>query len=275
MLTATALALTAAVLHAGWNLVVKRSSVDRFHALWGQVIFGATAGLVVFVALGGMNSSAWKWAALSGLIHVPYTVLLTRAYDLGDFSQAYPLARGLGALLAAVGGVVLLGDHLTAGGAVSIGVVVAGLFMLVGRSPGPAAIAAIGVGLSIGAYTVVDSEGSRVSGVAYYGLATGVFIAIAVSTYAVASGRNRGFTASVRAEWRSMIAGGAAQATTYTLVLAAVRLAPVGYVTALRESSVVLAALIGWRVLGEGDGARRVAASVVVLAGVVLLVATA
>jgi drug/metabolite transporter (DMT)-like permease len=273
--TATLLALTAACMHAGWNLAVKRSAVDRFHALWGQVVFGASIAIVVFVALGGMDSSAWKWAMISGVVHIPYTVLLTKAYDTGDFSQVYPLARGGGALAAAAGGVAFLDDRLSGWTALAILVVVGGLFLLVGRAPGPAALAAVGVALSIGTYTLVDSQGSRASGVAYYGLATGTMAAIAISAYGFAAGRHRGFAGAIRQEWRTMLVGGIAQKLTYTFVLAAVRLAPVGYVTALRESSVVLAVLIGWRVLGEPQGRRRGGASVIVLAGVVLLVTTA
>jgi len=275
VLTATILALSAACMHAGWNLAVKRSTIDRFHMLWGQVLFGATIGIVVFVALGGMDPSAWKWAALSGVIHVPYTVLLTRAYDMGDFSQVYPLARGTGALLAAVGGIALLGDDMGVPTALAIVVVVTGLFLLVGRAPGPATVAALGVAVTIGAYTLVDARGSRLSDVAYYGLATGFMSALAISTYGIVTRRSRGLLADARQEWRSMLAGGVAQKLTYTFVLAAVRLAPVGYVTALRESSVVLAVVIGWRVLGERQGRRRVVASTVVLTGVVLLVTTA
>lgn len=275
MLTATLLALTAACMHAGWNLAVKRSSVDRFHALWGQVVFGASIAAVAFVALGGMDAAAWKWAAVSGIVHIPYTILLTKAYDTGDFSQVYPLARGGGALLAAIGGIAVLGDQVDALTAIAIVVVCGGLFLLVGRAPGPATLAAIGVAVTIGCYTLVDTQGSRVSGVAHYGLATGCMAAIAISVYGFAAGRHRGFPTAIRREWRPMLVGGVAQKLTYTFVLAAVRLAPVGYVTALRETSVILAVLIGWRVLGEAQGRRRIAASSVVLGGVILLVASA
>lgn len=274
VLSATLLALAAATMHAGWNLAVKRSRIDRFHALWGQVLFGSVFGVVTFVVLGGMDANAWPWAIASGIIHVPYTVLLTRAYDSGDFSQVYPLARGTGALAAALGGLLFLDDRIDGWTAVSIAVVVAGLFLLVGRAPGPAALLALGVGLVIGCYTLVDSRGSRVSGVPYYGLATGAMAAVAVSAYGISVGRHRGLLRAMRREWRPMLIGGIAQKLTYTFVLAAVRLAPVGYVTALRESSVVIAGVIGWRVLGEQQGGRRVVASVTVAAGIVMLVAS-
>jgi uncharacterized membrane protein len=262
-------------MHAGWNLAVKRSTIDRFVALWGQVILGSAVALVVLLALGGVNAQAWRWAVVSGVVHVPYTVLLARAYDHGDFSQVYPLARGTGALVAAVGGIALLGDDLSGGGLMAVVVIVAGLGVLVGRASAPATIAALGVALTIGCYTLIDSKGSRASGVAFYGLATGVAAAAAISVYGVTTGRLGALRCAVRTDWRRMLAGGVAQKLTYTFVLAAVRLAPVGYVTAIRESSVVIAALIGWKFLGEGDVRRRLTASAVVLAGLVLLVATA
>ncbi len=272
MTTAALLALCAACLHATWNLAVKRSSVDRFHALLGQVVLGAPLGGIVFVALGGLEASAWPWAALSGLIHVPYFVLLTRAYDHGDFSQVYPLARGTGALAAGIGGVVVLDDRIGLWSAAAIAVVLGGLGALVGRAPGRAAAVALAVGAIIGAYTLADSQGSRASGVAYYGLATGVMACLAVSIYAVASGRYRGFGTALRTEWPQMLLGGIAQKLTYTFVLAAVRMAPVGFVTALRETSVVVAVLLGWRVLGERGARRRLIASAIVLVGVVALI---
>lgn len=275
MLTATLLAVTAACLHACWNLAVKRSSVDRFHAIWGQIVLGSVVAAVVFVALGGMDAAAWPWAALSGAIHVPYFVLLTRAYDLGDFSQVYPIARGFGALAATVGGVALLGDRVGPWSAVAIAIIIAGLFGLSGRAVGPAVLTALAVGVAIGAYTLADSRGSRVSEVSYYGLGTGLAACAAVSMYAVASGRHHGFGTAIRSEWRVMLLGGIAQKLTYTLVLAAVRLAPVGAVAALRETSVVIAVALGTWLLGEEQGPRRAIASATVLTGVAVLVATA
>ena len=96
MLAATLLALTAAVMHAGWNLAVKQSG-DRYLALWGQFSIAGAIGLVIVVAAGGIPAEGWVWAAMSGIVHVPYCWFLARAYDHGDFSLVYPMARGGGA----------------------------------------------------------------------------------------------------------------------------------------------------------------------------------
>ena len=126
MVLATVFALAAAALHAGWNLQVKASE-DRFVALWGQFV---TAGAVCAagLALTGLPArDAWPWLALSACIHIAYVVSLARAYDAGDFSLAYPLARGGGAMVAAIGGVALLDDQLSALGYLAILVITGGL----------------------------------------------------------------------------------------------------------------------------------------------------
>src|SRR6478609_4426114 len=134
MLLATVLALTAAVLHAGWNLVAKRAT-DPFLALWGQFLIAGIISVPVLLIAGGVPAGAWKWALLSGCVHIPYVVALAWAYHHGDFSLAYPVARGGGALLAAIGGVALLGDDVTSGSWVAFALVAAGLVGLVGTRP--------------------------------------------------------------------------------------------------------------------------------------------
>lgn len=273
MLLATVYALTAAVLHAGWNLIAKRA-IDPFLALWGQFLVAGIISLPVLLAVGGLPREAWGWAALTGLIHLPYVLGLGWAYRHGDFSLAYPVARGGGALLAAVGGVVLLDDRLGPGSAVAIGLVVAGLFVLAIGAPRRQVAAAAVVAVAIGAYTTVDSHASReFEGVAYV-FAVFVAIGLVVSTWGVATGRGRELMAVGADAWRRTVLAAVMSVVTYGLVLLAVRRAPVGYVAALRESSVLLAALIGWRVLGEQRGKVRGAASALVVSGLVLLVAT-
>ncbi|MET0458394.1 MAG: hypothetical protein ABW195_04055, partial [Ilumatobacteraceae bacterium] len=104
MLVATVLALTSAGLHAGWNLVAKRSR-DPFLALWGQFFVAALIAVVVLGATRTLPAAGFGWAAVSGGVHLPYVVALALAYAHGDFSLAYPLARGGGALLAGIGGI--------------------------------------------------------------------------------------------------------------------------------------------------------------------------
>jgi drug/metabolite transporter (DMT)-like permease len=272
VLTATLLALAAAVLHAGWNLAVKQSG-DRYLALWGQFTIAGAIGLALIVIVGGFPAHGWWWAAMSGTIHVPYCWFLARAYDHGDFSLVYPMARGAGALLAAIGGIALLGDHLSMLGVIAIVTVALGLFLLAGRARGPETVAALVVAATIGAYSLLDAKGIRSTDSALYACASFVGTGVGTSVFGVASGRATAMRAAMRANWKRFTAMGIASAITYGMVQLAFRRAPVGYVTALRESSVIIAAFAGSRVLGESSGRRRTLAAVVVMVGLITLVA--
>lgn len=272
MLTATLLALGAAVLHAGWNLAVKQSG-DRFIALWGQFSVAGAISLVLLVAVGGMPAEALTWAALSGLIHVPYAWFLARAYDHGDFSLVYPMARGGGALLAAIGGVLLLDDDLGWARLLAVVMVAGGLFLLAGRVRGPEVVAALAVAVTIGAYSVIDAKGIRTADTAAYTLASFVGTGTTLTAFALATGRRPQMVLGMRANWRRYTLIGIISCVTYGMVQYAWRLAPVGYVTAIRESSVLIAAFAGSRLLGEESGTRRTIAAAIVLAGLILLVA--
>ena len=283
MLVATLLALAAAVLHAGWNLAVKQSG-DRYIALWGQFFIAGVIGSSVVVAtalvsasggaIAGFPASGWIWIAMSGTIHLPYTWYLARAYDHGDFSLVYPMARGGGAMLAAVGGIVLLGDHISTLGGIAITTVGVGLVMLSGRGRdvGGGVSAALVVAVTIGAYSTIDAHGIRSTDTPLYAMASFVGTATSTTTFGLVTGRASAMTAAMRSGWRRFTMMGVASLLTYGMVQMAFQRAAVGYVTALRESSVVIAAFAGNRLLGETAGRRRIVASSVVLGGLILLV---
>ena len=276
MLTATILALSAAVLHAGWNLLVKQGGDDRFLLLWGQFFLAALLCAPIVFGTGGLPLSSWKWVALSGSVHLPYCIFLAKAYNHGDFSQVYPIARGGGAVLAAIGGVLFLSDHISAMSAVGIGVCALGLTLLAGpltAANRKSVMFALTVAATIGIYSVSDAKGVRTSGTAWrYALATHLGTASSTSMYGVVTGRISEMRRVMASYWRRLLLAGIASTITYTLVQLAFKRAPVGYVTALRESSVVLAAFIGWHRLKEPVGAKRVVATVLVVVGLATLV---
>jgi drug/metabolite transporter (DMT)-like permease len=232
--------------------------------------------LVLLIATGGPGFDALPYLAGSCTIHVAYLVLLARAYDLGDFSLAYPVARGGGALGAAVGGWLLLDDHLRGWSWVAMAIVALGLFTFAPRRATWAPLGAAGaVAVTIAGYTLFDAAGSRhVEDPVAYGMASFVACALSISLWGLATRRGPALAASLRSDWRSPLWAGIASTTAYTLVLAAVRWAPVGYVTVLRESSVLLGPLIGIVVLHEPLGHTRARSAVVVFAGMALLIAT-
>lgn len=267
------LALLAAALHASWNLIVKRST-DRQLALWGQFTIGGALSAVV-LAIWALSTSmpdiAWKWAIISGATHVPYLMLLSRAYDRGDFSLSYPIVRGAGALAATAGGVLFLNDTLTFPSAVGILIAVVGLFVLA-KSGSPHVIgAALAVASTIAIYSVVDGHGTRQSQPVAYALALNIAAAIFVSLFTAMSNRKMMIPA-LRQHWKTMGVAGVFSTVAYAFVMIAYRHAPVGYVASLRESSVVIAAFAGWKMLDEGDHKKRIASATIVLVGLVVLV---
>ena len=272
MLTATILSLVAAVLHAAWNLSVKQSVSDRFIALWGQFFFAGILAAIVLVISGGIPGRGFVWAAMSGLAHVQYCIFLAKAYNIGDFSRAYPIARGGGALLAGLGGIVLLGDTFTPVGVVGMAVVGTGLITLAGRGASAQVAVALAVAATIGVYSVVDAKGIRSIDTPLYAAASFICITVTTTIYALGTGRGAEMVAAAQTYWRRFLIMGIASGITYALVQIAFQRAPVGYVTCLRESSVVIAAFVGARYLGEGQALRRTCAAIVVVVGLLLLV---
>jgi len=274
VLLATVLALTAAVLHASWNISVKQSG-DKRLALWGQFAIGGALSGVVIVAwtlIAGAPHIAWGWAAVSGATHVPYILLLSRAYDRGDFSMSYPIVRGGGALAAALGGVLILHDTISFVSAFGILLVVAGLLILATSGSWHVVGAALSVASTIAIYSVVDGHGTRQSNAIGYALALNV-CAAAITTLWVANTRRAEMMPALRNNWKRFGLAGIASTAGYALIMIAYQHAPVGYVAALRESSVVLAAFAGWKMLDEGDHRRRITSAAIVLIGLVVLVA--
>lgn len=274
MVEATLLALGSAALHATWNLLIKTSD-ERLLTAWGQFVFGALLFLPVLPFVGPPGLDALPFLVASSVVHVLYIEALVRAYHHGDFSFAYPLARGGGAMAAAVGGVAFLGDELSGSEWLAIAIVVGGLASLVRPRVSGAALLWAGLtAATIGTYTTLDSAGARRSSGFGYGIALVIGAALALSVAGVAQGRGPAFAAAVGTQWRRYLLAGALLTVAYSMVLAAVRLAPVGYVAALRESSVVLGAAAGWLLLHERLGRARILSSVVVAIGLVLLIAS-
>ena len=274
MLVATVLALCAAILHATWNLAIKQTG-DRFLALWAQFIFAGSAALAALITWSVIDSPpniAWTWSIASGVGHLPYVLLLARAYDKGDFSVTYPIARGAGALSSAILGVLILKDDLSPLSMSGIAVVIFGLWILTSNQKIKNVLPALGVAATIGIYSVVDAYGARNSNSIAFALSVFVSGATSISMWALLT-RAKQLRPFILSSWKTAAFGGAMSLISYSLVVYAFTLAPVGYVATLREASVLIAAFAGWRMLGEGDHRRRLIAAFVVVAGLVVLVA--
>jgi uncharacterized membrane protein len=274
-----ALVLLAAALHASWNAVAKGGR-DPLVFLWLSNCVSATALAPVAVALlvaGETQARAAPFVVASAALHALYFYALGRAYRSGQFSVVYPVARGLGVALVPLLAFAAFGERLSAIGALGVGLVVVGILGLHaiphaaaaaggGRWLGPATGWAILTGLTVATYSVVDKAGAgRVSPVVYMAFleaGTAVLLAPAVAR------ASQGIAEEWRARWGTILFAGLASPIAYTLILYAFQTAKTGYVVAAREFSIVLSALIGSLLLGEGRLWPRLAGASVVLAGV-------
>ena len=216
MLIATLLALGAAVLHAGWNLAVKQSG-DRWLALWGLFVAGGLIGLpyaLVATFQGDLGLAAWGWATASGAVHAFYIGRLARTYEIADFSVTYPIARGGGALVAAIGGVLFLDDHLSPLSIIGIVIVVAGLVILSGQVDWGHVWPALIVASLIGVYTVIDSKGSRSTVGSAYAMAIFVTGGIGTTIQGLYHRKWTAMKASVTPMWRQYFFTGLASLVT-------------------------------------------------------------
>ncbi len=271
-----ALVLAAAVLHATWNGLLKAGR-DRLRGIAVMSVAGSAVGLAAALVLPVPRASSWPAILLSGLLHVGYNLFLVRAYRHGDLGEVYPIARGASPLLVTVGGALLAGDRLGPPELGGVLLVSAGILSLArgwgdSRARGNL-LAALGTGVFIAAYTVTDGIGGRLSGSppAY---AAWLFV-LDGPPMVLAFGWRRGFGARLfepGAETLKGLAGGGVSVLAYGLVIWAASVAPMGAVSALRETSVVFALLIGRVAFGETLRPRRVAGCVAVAAGALLLV---
>jgi len=268
--------LGAGLLHAGWNALLKSAPGGDALLDTATVVAGSGAwGLVVLPLVGLPDASAWKFIVVSTAIHWAYYVTLAHAYRTGDLSFAYPLMRGTAPLLAAVLGIVFLREWPTPQVALGIVLICAGIVSIafVRRNPHPpaAAMFAFANAAIIAVYTLIDGAGARASGNAAGYVAWLTFLEAIPFLFWIRAHRGSDAVAYVARGWRRGIVGGAASLGAYAIVLWAMTRAPVAAVAALRETSVLFAALIGAIWLKEGFGLPRLAGAASVVAGVAAL----
>lgn len=271
-----ALVMLAALMHAGWNLIAKRGR-DGLVSIALIKVPNIAMATAVLAVVGLPPAATWPFLVASTLVNSLYFYFLINAYRVGDLSVAYPVSRGLAPML------VLLLSLVAANEVPSVwaglGVVVIGLGIIAlaahrgdSKAHGATLLWAGGVALCIATYTVIDGVGARASGnpvgyVALLNVMTGLLICIVAA-------RTRGarLAEALRDDWKTGLLGGAMMLGAYTIVVYALTIAPMALVAALRETSVIFAAILGALFLREPFGARRVAASTAVATGICILV---
>jgi uncharacterized membrane protein len=289
------LLLAAALLHAGWNILLKTSDDPLRTAGRGMVVGAAVlipAAFVGWLAVGrpAIPTEAWALAILSGVLEAGYFVLLSAAYRRGDLSLVYPIARGTAPVLAVGGGVVFLGERLGPLGTLGVALLLAGILALqrpwavfrrggtMPRNVREAAWLAVATGVTIAGYSGVDRVGARLIAPWLYAALIWTFGATFLVGW-IALVDRRGRRAAGRAVgspgWTRPAIGGLVTVGAYLLVLVAYVYAPLSAVAPVRESAIVLVSGWGAFRLGEATDRRRAAtrvgAAVVIVVGAFLL----
>jgi drug/metabolite transporter (DMT)-like permease len=269
--------LVAAACHAGWNATIKGGldplATTVLISVGAAVVAGAFLPIV-----GPLAPDAWPWCGASVLIHLLYFAALIESYRAGDMGQVYPIARGSAPLMTAIATTTLIGERLSLAGWGGIILLVCGVMLLSlrgGRDIAPLDRKAVGFALftavTICAYSVVDGVGARHAGSANaYSVTLFAATGPVMAMYALAR-RGREVIAGMVRHWRIGIAGGTLQLGAYGLVIWAMTVAPIAIVAALRETSVLFGALIATVILKEPLRAPRVAAALMIVAGLTLM----
>jgi len=275
--------LFGALLHAGWNALIKSGRDKPLDtALVHSLGIFVAVPLVLYTGLPPV--AAWPYMAASLLIHIGYYIALAGAYRHGDLSLTYPVMRGCAPLLVAMGSLAFIGEAISATAWAGVAVLCAGVVTLgLSRSAlrsgdesqrGKALAFALANAAIIALYTVIDGIGVRISGNALAYVAT-LFLFDGIPYLLLVlwrrPGRRRAGLAYMAGRWKIALIGTVASLASYGIALWAMTRAPVAMVAALRETSVLFAALLGAFFLREGFGWQRAAGTVVIVAGVAIL----
>ncbi|MBE7369467.1 DMT family transporter [Ramlibacter pallidus] len=286
---ALALVLLAGLIHASWNIAAKKAGGDiRFAAFTTAIVIVAWGPLGVWLAwrhVPGWGAREWALVAASALLHSAYYLFLLRGYRKADLTVVYPLARGSGPLMSSVAAIVLLGERISALGALGIVAVVGGVFLVAGgpalwrRGHDPAArerlhkgmVYGVVTGAFIAAYTVVDGYAVKIALISpilvdYMGAVLRIFVLAPSVARDLPAAR-----VHWRAQWKYALFVGIVSPISYVLVLYAMQVAPLSHVAPAREVSMLFAALIGGQLLGEGDRWLRLLGATCIAAGVMAL----
>ena len=293
-LTSVGLILLSAAIHVGWNLFTKSSSDPKvFSALKGLPILVLSIIGLSLIGIERVPRDVLLISVISGVIHAFYIYALSSAYEDGDLSLVYPVVRSSPALVP-VAAWLFLGESLSVQGILGIGTVVVCIFALqwrqleFNRTAGLGTLAKsraslwsfVTLGMVV-AYSLVDKEGMtrlRAAGDLDDHLRGLVFVLlISFTNYIVYWGilslkGVSGFKTVLTAEWKSVLIASAGTIVSYSLVLHVMQTEKISYIVTLRQSSILMATIIGWLILKERHGLFRFFSSIIMIFGFILVV---
>lgn len=273
------LILSAAAIHTIWNLLVKRAGERQIFLWWGWAVGSVLILPALF--LQPLPENVWPFMLGSAIVEAVYFGALTNAYRLNDFSLVYPIARGTAPFFLFFWTVLFLGEQPKLLGVAGLSLIVFGL-MTVGadavwqRRDSPKVqlggiAAALGVAVCISIYSAIDGTATRVAPpIAYLAVVQGL-TTLFTAPFIVRKHGRQPILAELRAHWQLIILVGIGITAAYLLVLYAYSMAKVSYVGAAREISIVFAAFVGWRWLGERFGILRLAGALLLFCGIFVI----
>ena len=285
-ISALALVLAAGILHASWNLILKRASERLIVAAWAMLL-GAVVFVPALVPAWPPPAAVWPFVGASAVVYVAYYACLARAYGDGDFSLIYPIARGTAPAMLALWAVLFLGERPSPGGVLGIITILCGLIVLGGaplwsreggvmdrwhtlRAHARGSRSAFLVAFFISVYSTLDGAAVRQwLPVPYLVLVFGLSGSAFVGMLATRDGKR--VLRVLRTHFRPIVMIAVMTFAAYALVLRAFQIAPISYAGAAREVGIVFGALAGWLLLGERFGRIRSVGAVLVFAGIGLL----
>lgn len=268
--------LIAAALHATWNAIVKGGD-DKYVGMAAVIIGAIPFALAVLPFVPAPAPESWPYILAGMFLHFGYQIFLLYSYRIGDLTQVYPLARGSAPLLVTAFSVFVLNVDLETPQLIAILLIGAGITSMSlvrqqnGQRNGKAAMLALITGCFIASYSLVDGTGAQVSGTPfgfYSWLAICNAVVFAIFTFFAHPGK---LTLMLKNSKNTCLIGGGASFTAYSLIMWAFTQAPIAIVTALRETSIVFALLIGVFVLKEKLDLAKVISTTATLCGAALL----
>jgi drug/metabolite transporter (DMT)-like permease len=276
---AIAMLFGSAFLHTWWNLLLKQAG-EKYIATWWATLFGSLIFLPFLFITGLPNRGIWYLLLISALVEVAYYIVLSTAYRDADFSLVYPLARGAAPALIAIWSILFLGEKLTLGGGLGLGLIILGLFVVgggnlfQGQRETPhlrGVLLALLLAVLISIYSTIDGYAVRQTPAISY--AVFIFLLPPLLTAPFVYHRYGWQVLKFDlAKYRIRIVSiGLLAVSAYMIVLAAFSIAPVSYSGAIREVSVVIGAVAGWRFLGERLGGWRLGGSIIIFCGILVI----
>lgn len=279
-LDALGLLLVAAILHAGWNVMLKRAKAKQVFMWWGTIVGGVCFSAILLTGP-ALPARIWPYILASSAMEAIYYITLTWAYSSGDFSLTYPLARGAAPALLALWATLFLSQPPRAGGLLGLAILIGGLIVVGSANiwtrksrtslSVKGIVAALITALCISLYSVVDGAAVKIVSPVQYIIMIYLLSSLFFAPMVFARFGGREVLREWRVNWKQIVLVGVAMLVTYLLVLQVYTMAPVSYAGAVREVSIVFGAIIGWRWLGEKFGKVRVLGAILIFIGILVI----